>query len=696
MRVSFDIGGTFTDLVLLDEKTGRTWLGKCLTTYDDFSRAITEGIAGVLASAGACAGDIDGAVVGATTLVTNALIERRGASTALITTRGFGDTLEMGREWRYDLYDPALVLPEPLVGADLRFEVDERLLADGTVLTPLNVAEVEAVAAEMAAAGVESVAVALINSYADARHEEQIGEILTRVLPGVPVTLSSRLAPVIREYERTVTALANAYVRPVAGEHFADIERALVRSGIDRPLKLMQSNGGVASIPTAREHPLRLLESGPAAGALGAAELGRRLGLERLLAFDMGGTTAKVAIIENHEPTVQHGFEVGRVHRLKAGSGLPVSMPVVDMLEIGAGGGSIAALDDIGLLKVGPHSAGSRPGPAGYGLGGQHPTVTDADIVLGYLDPDYFLGGRMTLDPQASATAMTDHLGSAFADPLEAAAGVARVVDEHMALAMQVHATERGHDPREFTMLAFGGAAPVHAARVARILGLREVVVPSAAGVLSATGLLIAPPMAEMSRTRLVELADLEAGAQREIFGALIAAAEQELGEPVTRSERYVDMRFVGQGFEIEVHVGEDDGPQEYLSRFGTEYERIYGVRPEYTRAEVVNWRVRCYADFTRPEQTRTVPAGQEAPAGERSRQVWFPETGLTDAPVLRLLELSAGFRITGPAVLQLPESTAVVGPGDLAELDADGNLHITVNLTTPIADATTSEQVSA
>ncbi|NTW42080.1 MAG: hydantoinase/oxoprolinase family protein, partial [Cellulomonadaceae bacterium] len=398
MRASFDIGGTFTDLVLLDESTGRAWLGKCLTTYDDFSRAIEEGLAQVLGAAGAGPADLDRSVVGATTLVTNALIERRGARTALITTRGFGDTLEIGREWRYDLYDQQLQLPEPLVPVEHRFELTERLRADGSVHQEVDLEEAARIADAMAALDVESVAVCLLHSYASTAHEDAVAAVLAERLPGVPVTLSGRLAPVIREYERTVTTLANAYVRPVAGEHFADIERALQNAGIDQPLVLMQSNGGVISTRTAREAPLRLLESGPAAGALGAAFLGARLGLDRLLAFDMGGTTAKICIVEGGRPTVHHGFEVGRVHRLKAGSGLPVSMPVVDMLEIGAGGGSIAGLDALGLLKVGPHSAGSRPGPAGYGMGGELPTVTDADIVLGYLDPDYFLGGRMQLD----------------------------------------------------------------------------------------------------------------------------------------------------------------------------------------------------------------------------------------------------------------------------------------------------------
>ncbi|GAA0990159.1 hydantoinase/oxoprolinase family protein [Acrocarpospora macrocephala] len=680
MRVSFDIGGTFTDLVLLDERTGLAWLGKCLTTYDDFSRAIEQGVGEVLAAAGATAADIDRPAVGATTLVTNALIERRGARTALVTTRGFRDVLDIGREWRYDLYDQRLARPDPLVPGELRLEVAERLRADGTVETAPDPADLAAVADRLAGLGVESVAVCLINAYVDGAHEQAVAAALAERLPGVPVTLSAELAPIIREYERTVTTVANAYVRPVAGEHFQDIERALTRLGLAVPLVLMQSNGGVVTTGTARRHPLRLLESGPAAGAIGAAHIGTLLGVPDLIAFDMGGTTAKVCVITNGEPGVLSGFEVGRVHRLKAGSGLPVTMPVVDMLEIGAGGGSIAALDDLGLLKVGPHSAGSRPGPAAYGLGGDLPTVTDADTVLGYLDPDYFLGGRMRLDVGAAGRAMTEHLGAAFGgDPLAAAAGVVRVVDEHMALAMRVHATERGHDPRDFTMVAFGGAAPVHAARVARILGMRRVVVPSAAGVLSATGLLVAPPLVEVSRTQLTRLSAWPADAVEQVFADLRRQAEAELAEPAVRFEHAADMRFAGQGFEIDVRIEPGDGPAEYAARFAAEYSRIYGVPAEHGDAEVVTWRIRAYGRFDRPELVRTVPPAASGGAAGRTRRVWFPETGLVDAPVLRLLEEPPGTRVVGPAVFQMPESTAVVGPGDLAEIDEHGNLHIAV-----------------
>jgi len=689
MKASFDIGGTFTDIVLLDETTGRTWLGKALTTYDDFSRAIAAGISQVLADADHHTDAIDSAVVGATTLVTNALIERRGAKTALVTTRGFGDVLEIGREWRYDLYDPRLQLPDPLVAPTERFEVTERRGPRGEVLTPLDRADVERIADELAAAGVESIAVCLLHSYVDAAHEETIAEILAERLPDVPVTLSGHLVPVIREYERTVTTLANAYVRPIAGEHFEDIERALTTLGIDQSLMLMQSNGGVVTTATARAYPIRLLESGPAAGAIGAAYVGTQLGMDRLIAFDMGGTTAKVCIVEGGEPTVRNGFEVGRVHRLKQGSGLPVSMPVVDMIEIGAGGGSIAALDGLGLLKVGPHSAGSRPGPAGYGLGGEEPTVTDADIVLGYLDPDYFLGGRMTLDAAASRQAMVSRLGSAFGDdPVAAAAGVARVVDEHMALAVQVHATEHGHDPRTFPMVAFGGAAPVHAARIARILGVSHVVIPAAAGVLSATGLLVAPPMVEESRTRLLELRDWDAAAVEAIYADLVAQAQRELGTDVARIDRFVEMRFLGQGFEIEVAVGDGDDPAGYRDRFVREYEHIYGVTPDYERIEIVTWRVRVYGPFTVPTLTRTVsPDASEERT--RTRTAWFAETGLVEVPVRRMLSLPPEERVTGPAILQLPESTAVVGPDDIAWLDQHGNLHVEIAVRRPeTADA--------
>ncbi|HEY0260000.1 MAG TPA: hydantoinase/oxoprolinase family protein [Lacisediminihabitans sp.] len=697
MRVSFDIGGTFTDLVLLDEETGRAWLGKCLTTYEDFSKAIEQGIREVLEAAGQPSTAIDRGVVGATTLVTNALIERRGAKTALVTTRGFGDTLEIGREWRYDLYDQQLMLPDPLVEKELRFEVTERLYADGSTHTPVDLDELALIADKLADLGVESVAVCLLHSYTNAAHEEEVARVLADRLGSIPITLSGHLVPVIREYERTVTTVANAYVRPVAGEHFRDIERALERLGLDEPLLLMQSNGGVITTETARQYPLRLLESGPAAGAIGAAYVGAQLGLTRLMAFDMGGTTAKVCIIENGEPSVASNFEVGRVHRLKPGSGLPVTMPVVDMLEIGAGGGSIAALDALGLLKVGPHSAGSRPGPAGYGRGGDRPTVTDADIVLGYLDPDYFLGGRMSLDVDASRRAMVDHLGSAFGDdPLAAAAGVVRVVDEHMALAMQVHATERGHDPRSFTMIAFGGAAPLHAARVARTLGLSHVVIPSAAGVLSATGLLVAPPLVEVSRTRLTELADWTPEIASTVFEPLEQQASDELGTPVDHFDYALDMRYLGQGFEIEVPVDRTDTPEAYLEKFGVHYQRIYGTRPDYDRAEVVTWRVRAYGVFSKPSEVRTVSPAGTASEARRSRTIWFPETGLVDAPVLRMLEQSPGTSIVGPAIFQLPESTAVIGPGDLAELDDFGNLHITIDLSSTTAAAIGIAEVGA
>lgn len=681
MRVSFDIGGTFTDVVLMDQHSGKAWLGKTLTTYDDFSHAIETGIRQVLTAAGESHDTIDDSVAGATTLITNSLIERRGARTALITTAGFEDTIEIGREWRYDLYDPRLQLPDPLVDRPDRIGIAGRMLATGEELAPIDAEEVAAIALRLRDAGIEAVAVCLLNSYINSSHEDQVVAILTEYLPEVPVTASSRLVPVIREYERTVTTIANAYVRPIAGEHFADIERALHRIGIEQPLMLMQSNGGVIRVPTAREFPLRLLESGPAAGAIGAAYAGAGLGMDRLIAFDMGGTTAKVCLIDGGVPTVNSSFEVGRVHRLKPGSGLPVIMPVVEMIEIGAGGGSIAGIDSLGLLQVGPHSAGSRPGPAGYGLGGELPTVTDADIVLGYLDPDYFLGGAMPLDVEAARRALSEHVGTEFGgDPVQAAAAVLRVVNEHMALAIQVHATERGYDPRDFAMYAFGGAAPVHVARVARLLNIREVIIPPAAGVLSATGLLVAPPMVEAVRTRILPLEEWSAASVDDILSALEHQAATEIAGEVDHYEYVVDMRYAGQGFDIEVGLDREDSSATLLDRFESEYQRIYGVTPDYPRAEIVTFKVRAYGRFTRPQLARTQTAPTADQTGPRTRPAWFPETGMVEVPVLDMLHVPAGQPVTGPAIFQLPESTAVVGPGDVAEVDELGNLRIQIS----------------
>jgi N-methylhydantoinase A len=699
LQLSFDIGGTFTDVVLMDEGTGRLWLGKTLTTYGDLSRAVSEGIGALLAASGTPAAAVDRPVVGATTLVTNALIERRAPPAALIATRGFADVIEIGRELRYDIYDLRLQFPEPLVPRSLRFEVTERIRTDGSVETPLDHSDLEDLVRGLRESGVRSVAICLLNSYASDRHERQIAEHLQAHAPEVLVTLSSELSPEIREYERTVTAAANAYVRPVAGEHLRDVESALGQVGIDRPLRLMQSNGGITDTERGRRFPIALLESGPAAGAIGAASIGaaywgRRLGISNLIAFDMGGTTAKICLIDDGQPSLTRSFEVARVARHKRGSGLEIRVPVVELLEIGAGGGSIADLNSVGLLTVGPESAGSEPGPACYGRGGERPTVTDANVVLGYLDPGYFLGGRMPLDLEAARRALAT-ISEPFGGDVDAAAsGVLSVVEESMAAAMRIHATERGRDPRAYAVFAFGGAAPVHAVSVARRLGIEHVIIPSAAGVLAATGLHVAPPAVDVARTQVMPLtvwdSDVVAGLCAELRERALPQLGALAGSRVTWSIS-ADMRFRNQGFEIEVALpqlsallaGERSADELEVAEvdhlFRDRYELLRGGIPPAAEAEVVTWRLTAIGEWSEPELAIRRPDLGAGSREEQSRRAWFSGIGFVSVPVLAHLTLAPGERRTGPAIVQQPESTVVIGPGDIMYADDDANLHVEV-----------------
>jgi N-methylhydantoinase A len=695
MQLSFDIGGTFTDLVLLEEESGKVWFGKTLTTYDDLSRAVAEGVESLLGASGSAPAAIDRPVIGATTLVTNALIERGGEPTALITTRGFADLIEIGREWRYDIYDLRLRFPEPLVPSELRFEVSERVRADGVVEAPVALEELEATVATLREAGVRSVAVCLLNSYVDGVHERAIAARLAELAPELMVTTSAELAPEIREYERTVTAVANAYVRPVAGKHLGEIETAIRATGVEQPLLMMQSNGGITDTELAARFPIRLLESGPAAGALAAAHWGRRLGTRDLMAFDMGGTTAKVCLIHDGAPTLARSFEVARVHRHQRGSGMTMRVPVVELLEIGAGGGSIAALDEVGLLGVGPRSAGSEPGPACYGRGGAKPTVTDADLVLGYLDPDYFLGGRMKLDPEAAERAILAELGGAFdGDARAAAAGIVKVIEESMAAAMRIHATEHGRDPREYAVLAFGGAAPMHAAGVARRLGVGELVIPAAAGVLAASGLQVAPPATDVVRTRIMPVAGWDAGEVATICRGLRDEALAQLGPLAGAGVDYrvsADMRFRGQGFEIEVGLpqlaevaamngsGPTPDPAEADRLFRDRYELLRGSAPPAGEAEVVAWRLTATGAWEEPEPAARSGGEDGDRRPTHTREVWFESTGSVEAQVVDHLGLRPGDNGVGPAIVQQPESTAVLGPGDAWEVDEHLNLRVSI-----------------
>ncbi len=500
-RLGIDVGGTFTDLVVVDEATGGLRVGKVLTTPKDPAHGVETGMVALLGEAGVATSDVQ-AVVHGTTLATNALIERKGARTALVMTEGFRDSVEIRHEGRYDMYDLFIDPPSPLVPRHLRREVSERLLADGSVLRPLDEEGARRVIRELIAEGVEAIAICLLHAYVNPVHERRLAELIREIAPDRPVSCSSEVVPEIREYERASTTSANVYVAPLLERYLEDLERRLAELGVPGQLYIMQSSGGIALPPTARRLPIRLVESGPAGGALAAALAARHRGERRMLSFDMGGTTAKACVIDDGAPLVAREFEVARADRFKKGSGLPVRVPVIEMIEIGAGGGSIARVDRLGLLKVGPDSAGADPGPACYNLGGRLPTVTDADLLLGYLDAEFFLGGRMPLDREAARRAIDEHVARPLGlDVIGAARGIHRVVNENMAAAARIHGIERGKDLRSYPLFAFGGAGPVHCWQMARILKVPRILLPFGAGAMSAYGLLAAPLTFDFVRT---------------------------------------------------------------------------------------------------------------------------------------------------------------------------------------------------
>jgi N-methylhydantoinase A len=688
IRIGVDIGGTFTDVLMFEPDTKRFHIGKVLTTPDDPSRAVGDSVQHVLSAGGASGASVQQVIHG-TTLVTNALIERRGSPTALITTKGFRDAVEIGREHRYDLYDIFLEMPKPLVRRRWRLELDERILADGTVRAPVNREDVLVLIEEIRAGDIRSVGVALMHSYRNPAHEREVGRILSEEAPELTVTISSDVAPEIREYERVSTTLANVYVRPLVERYLARLQEILRDIGIDSRLYIMLSSGGTCTVETARQFPIRLVESGPAAGAIAAANYGDLLNLPNLLSFDMGGTTAKACLIDDRQPLMSTEFEVSRVYRFKKGSGLPIKVPVIEMIEIGAGGGSIASVDRLGLLKVGPQSAGSEPGPACYGRGGALPTVTDADLLLGYLDPAFFLGGAMELDVDAARDAVQRHV----ADPLnidvtQAAWGIHQVVNENMANAARVHAVERGKDPRRYPIFAFGGAGPVHAYRVAKILGSPEVVVPPAAGVLSTAGFLTAPLAFDFVRSlhghlELLdwdELNSLVAEMEREGLALL-----QEAGVPSDQITvtRLGEMRYAGQGHEISVTLpggafGPDSVP-DLTRRFELRYEQLYERSAPNNPIEAVNWRVLVSGpQQSLPLEYLTPEADSDTERVKGSREIYLPEQGgFVEVPVYSRYALAPGDEFEGPAIIEERESTAVIGPEATVRVDELRNLRI-------------------
>lgn len=686
-RIGFDIGGTFTDFVLADAAAGSIRLHKCLTTPADPSVGALEGLAEITAAAGIPLAEV-GEILHGTTLVTNAIIERRGARLGLITSQGFRDLLEMGTEQRYDIYDLFLRFPAPLVPRRHRLEVPERMDRDGNPVTPLDEAAVEAAARRLAAEGVEAVAIAFLHAYANPEHERRAAAAVTRAAPGLAVSLSSEVVAELWEYQRTVTTCANAYVQPLMDRYLTRLERELWARGFRGTLRLMHSAGGLVSPAVARAFPIRLLESGPAGGALATALFGARAGQRDVISFDMGGTTAKACLIEDGRAEIAAMMEAARVHRFKKGSGLPIKAPVIDMIEIGAGGGSIARIDEVGLLRVGPHSAGADPGPACYGRGGAEPTVTDANLVLGWYDPGFFLGGRMTLDAAAAERAV-GALGARLGlSPVEAAWGIAKVVTESMAAAARVHLVEKGKDPRRYAMVGFGGAGPAYAALMARALGVREVIVPPASGAASALGFLVAPLSFERVRSLPVVLEPgFDAAAVNAALDALEADGRARLAEAGVaaadmRVERSADMRLVGQVHEIAVPL--PDGPlgPERLAEIAEAFGRVYTARYtavfEGARIEAISFRVRVVG----PEHALVLrQAGAEAagrPKLKGARRIYV-DGAWHEAGVWDRYALAEGDAIAGPAIVEEREATTLVPPGDSLRVDAAGNLRIAV-----------------
>jgi N-methylhydantoinase A len=689
--LGIDIGGTFTDLVVYDHAGGRQWSRKVLTTHDDPARAVAAGVAALL-RAGAVDPARVGRVVHATTLFTNALIERGGAPTGLITTAGFADTLEIQRERKFELYDLAIARPEPLVPRDRRLEVDERVKADGSVRRPLDRAQVEARARQLVEAGVTSIAIVFLHAYANPSHEAEAARIVAERHPAIAVTASHEVASEIREYERASTAVANAYIKPLAARYLALMARRLAELGLPAPLLLMLSSGGLTHVTEAQRTPVQMLESGPAAGAIAAAFFGREESGGRILAFDMGGTTAKLSLVDGGEPLTAYAFEAARQRRFVEGSGLPIRISTIELIEIGAGGGSIAHVDEIGLLKVGPLSAGSHPGPAAYGLGGDQPTVTDADFVLGYLNPDYFAGGEVAVDLPAARAAVERLAARIGLSPIETAWGIHDVVNENMAGAARVHVAERGRDPRDYALLCTGGAGPVHAYSVARKLGLARVICPPSAGVASALGLLVAPARVDRVATVGIRLdrgnlAELEAAFRRLEDEARAVLADTGLPLETATVRRLADGRFMGQGFDLVVTL--PDGPydaseqsrQRLQAAFESAYREKFSLTPPDVPVEFINVRVAVRAPVAGADVVVKGPVGGDASdAVKGTRPAYFPEAGgFVTTTVYDRYRLRAGDELTGPAVVEEEGSTLVIGPGARAGVAPSGNIVLTL-----------------
>lgn len=691
LRVGIDIGGTFTDFALINSADGKAWSHKTLTTPDDPSRAVVEGLRDLLGIHALRFEDIE-IVSHGTTLVTNAVIERRGAKVGMLVTDGFADIVDIARETRYDLFDLRLKFAEPMVPRQWRIEVDERIAADGTVEKAADPAGYIARVRELVTReGIESLAICFLNSYRNAANELAAAEEIAKAFPDIYVSVSSRIANSIKEYERWTTTIVNAYTQPLIDKYLSRLERGLMDLGFAGKIRIMTSSGGSFGTNLARQMPVRLIESGPAAGVLMASEIASGESLPEILAFDMGGTTAKGAFIRDAKPIRKYNIEVARVHNFKPGSGLPVQVPVVDMIEIGAGGGSIAAVDRRGLVSVGPRSASAMPGPACYGQGGKLPTLTDAHVALGYLDPAYFLGGHMQLDTQAALAAIKSEISVKVGgdNSFAAASGIREIAAEDVAAAFRTHAAELGLDVRRSTMVAFGGSGPLIATLVARKLHLRNVLFPGGSGVFSAIGLLVSPASFETFRTMRSRLDKLSDAQVDELFGSLAGEAEEALNSMGVASreiafERLLDMRYVGQGYQVRIELPATPGAVGWQAiaraRFEEAYKATFSITMPGTPIEITDWRIVASERLSRTrggiplQPSRNKPRAAESGDGE----IWYGEKAIPCRKVNRYA-LKVGDRIVGPALVQEAESTCVLLPGDVGTVTAGGHIQVAI-----------------
>lgn len=688
MRIAFDIGGTFTDFVLEDSRSGALQFHKVPTTPRDPAVAVLEGLGALLERTKVASDELSG-ILHATTVATNAILERKGVKTALITTKGFRDILIIGRQKRYDTYDMYLAKPVPLVRRRDIFEVAERTLANGETEQPLDRTQLDALLQGMSGQGYESIAVCLLHAYAAPAHEQAIGESIAKHIPSAAISLSSDVSPKYREYERASTAVANAYIKPIVSRYVSRLTGALKGQGIRSDLFIMQSNGGLVSPELACDMPIRIVESGPAAGVLLCSVIGREEGFDRVLTFDMGGTTAKLGAIDGGEPAITPTFEVDQV-RYRKGSGLPINVPAVELLEIGAGGGSLAHTD-MGLIKVGPESAGADPGPVCYGRGGSKATVTDANLVLGYINPDYFNGGAMRLDAQAAADAVRHQIGEPLGlDAGEAAWGIYTMANANMERAMRIVSVERGRDPRKYALIAFGGAGPLHAARLARSLGIPKALVPYGAGVGSAIGMLEANSKLDASMTRLLTLRPGCESQIADIYRQLEARVLTDIGRMGAAGApaitRFAYMRYAGQGHEIRVDLPEFPIGAETAARTAAGFEAAYRTKYGYLQAgaaiEAVDWYVVATVANQDAGAHRARSWAAQASGSYRrgTRKAYFAEAGgYTDCAIIERSALPAGVVVEGPAIIEEAEATTLLPPRSTAAVSARGHLILTL-----------------